>query len=613
MRIMCFIVLLAFCLAGCTVQNPEQTTAAATQPTEATQLQEEVLYMPDSKVEQISNGALRSYTVGECEEFGLLPLQDGFLLITIEKENGQLYTNLKKLEGQDLLPVHSARLEGAYYPSLWQIHEDGVLMAYYDLDSKMFEVFDGTFQPTKTIPLPEGGTDSVLLTRDFSKIYYCTDTAIRVLDVELGIDKPLRQGSEANRSLMGFAFEETALQIVQYGKLENESILLDAQTGETIYSTVKGWSRFYSGETSYFLHRVFRTDEYIFGTWESEPQQLILPSDCVINDVQADQGRVIVSFWNDKNVCLECYDLTTGQKTAQIELPETYFPGNIRFSEDGTSAWLVDNYSKSLLQWDMEGSAVSDGTSYIVKHYTQDWPDLDRLQQCQLRADSIGQAFGIDILLWDETQMLTNDSYGFITDYHPELYTDMLDQLESAIQKLPEGFLQQVSSWDNAHQLTIALVYDIVHQSGDGVVDAAGVQYWDDTRNYIVLEYSDVLETAFFRELYRVIDVAILNTTTVYDEWTQLNPGDFSYVYSYIVDSSVEDSEWMTGEDPAFLDVYSMSYPTDDRASVFANAFAPDNRFTTSILQSKLQAICKALRKTFELPETVQWEQYLVK
>ena len=215
------------------------------------------------------------------------------------------------------------------------------------------------------------------------------------------------------------------------------------------------------------------------------------------------------------------------------------------------------------------------------------------------------------ILVWSGIDDLENDWYTFQKDYHPLALQQAMDQLESAEAQLPEGFLAKLATWGTNRTLTIALVDRIVTTSEYGTPDAVGLQYWDSDSAYIILELDDNLPQSFFHEVFHVIDTAVVSRKNTYDDWANLNPEGADYFYSYTETGEDSDFLWTTGDDPAFLDLYSMTYPKEDRARIFEYAMMPYNSFETPILQKKLAVLCEGIRKAFRMEGDLPWEQYL--
>ena len=78
-----------------------------------------------------------------------------------------------------------------------------------------------------------------------------------------------------------------------------------------------------------------------------------------------------------------------------------------------------------------------------------------------------------------------------------------------------------------------------------------------------------------------------------------------------------EDLEaYLEGENPAFVNEISMSYPTEDRKQIFYYAMteAGAGKFQGEALQNKLIALCAGIREAFgwnSTQEAFPWEQYL--
>ena len=102
-----------------------------------------------------------------------------------------------------------------------------------------------------------------------------------------------------------------------------------------------------------------------------------------------------------------------------------------------------------------------------------------------------------------------------------------------------------------------------------------------------------------------------------YDTWDELNPWWFDYTYDY--EENLERTnvdECLEGDSRCFTDLVAMSYPTEDRSRLFANAMMDGNEemFASSAMQKKLRCICIAIREAYDYQEYTEiftWEQYL--
>ena len=112
-----------------------------------------------------------------------------------------------------------------------------------------------------------------------------------------------------------------------------------------------------------------------------------------------------------------------------------------------------------------------------------------------------------------------------------------------------------------------------------------------------------------------MVDAYVFAHTVIYDSWDALNPKDFTYTSNYAVPENMDDPMFY-GETRAFALPYGMTYAKEDRATLFTAAITADNEalFSSEIMQSKLETMCKAIRKSYSWEDqelTLPWEQYL--
>ena len=77
-------------------------------------------------------------------------------------------------------------------------------------------------------------------------------------------------------------------------------------------------------------------------------------------------------------------------------------------------------------------------------------------------------------------------------------------------------------------------------------------------------------------------------------------------------------SLWLEGENRAFIDTYSMSYPKEDRARImeYASMEGNDHYFESPMMQRKLEVLCRGIREAFGLEglqSPLPWERYLTR
>jgi hypothetical protein len=130
----------------------------------------------------------------------------------------------------------------------------------------------------------------------------------------------------------------------------------------------------------------------------------------------------------------------------------------------------------------------------------------------------------------------------------------------------------------------------------------------------MVIPCGDV-EQYFLWGLGWAVDSRVLGNSRDYDFWNDLNPDGFDYTYDYTLNSYRQDADTYAH---GFVNLDAMSFPSEDRASIFTAAIQPgnDQLFAGEILQKKLTLLCEAIREAYNLDNSVEifpWEQYLEK
>lgn len=234
------------------------------------------------------------------------------------------------------------------------------------------------------------------------------------------------------------------------------------------------------------------------------------------------------------------------------------------------------------------------------------------------RAKDLGDRYGLEICIGDQCE---TDYPSFTASQvtTPEDIADALDQLEDALAAYPEGFFQQLC-YDTIQQVEISLMTNLL--PGDGYQGSYnGFAFSRDDEYQIVVDIYTIAETTYFHEISHIID-SRLNWDTEFrpdalfseEHWKSLSPESFSYTFSY---DAVWPNIYGNGLDSYFIDGYSCTYPTEDRARVMETAMGDEGEWTFTeheALREKLSYYCDCIRDCFDTtgwPETTRWETYL--
>lgn len=612
MKRLLLLLVLVLLMTGCNTEQPPQTTAETqetTQDTQTTQpaVEDPGLYVPRSLEERLTDGAVKAYALEDGFSLGLVPMGEDLLLVSGRDSQ----TTLTVLTGANCAVAYKRTVNQIIRPDegSMRVHADGIV--YYDGVSNSIIKMSPALQQTQQLFLPQEILGTPIIGEDLTSVYYCTEDRIHVLNMDTGISRLLRQQECQRQTLDGVYFSDTVLQTTVTE--ENDSsytCFLSTQTGELLGMDAQLLNMEVC-QDRYFLSRMEGClEEYLFGTtqgqllaWQPEAHDYIwaVPE---LNGVVAMNGL-------EMGTAVAFYDLESGKRTAYTELPLVFGIYHVLADPTENCVWMIaydeDTQLDMLYRWEIGLSAVSDEGLYTGQRYTRNAPDTDGLAQLQELVQSLEKKHGVKIYIGED--VIQPQDYTLTTEFRPEAFRYGLEQMDKALSAYPEGLLKKAVRTTASRVLRISLVRDI----SDGMT---GVQYWLESDAYIALEIGDSLEQSLYHEVSHVLDNYIIAYSYAYDDWEELTPGRFDYDYNYQDYKTRQDSPYLEGEDRAFIDSYSMSYPKEDRARILEYAMMPGNAelFTSETMQRKLLQICQGIRESFEYEKyegTFLWEQYL--
>lgn len=318
-------------------------------------------------------------------------------------------------------------------------------------------------------------------------------------------------------------------------------------------------------------------------------------------------------------------------------LSSACFSGKVYFEGRGKTTWLRDaacfaavyesgeeSRETGILFWSpIENMSQEEEKNLELKRS----PSIPEGELAPLyeRAAAMGKRFGVEIQIGEWVD-LTPVEYTItpLTDYRT--LEDGLNILEKTMARYPEGFFQQLRYGD-VRGLKIALTGGLSSEQESGYpVKADGYVTEADGYLEMALSLEDVyyLPSVFTHETAHMIDRrltydAVYNVMSPFSEerWNQYNPEGFSYDNAYDGDRYLRNARW--GE--YFLNDYSLTYPTEDRAELMKDAMSLDPVWagaksvrTSPLLQEKFRYYCTCIRSAFDTegwPETTAWEEAL--
>ena len=577
-----------FLLAGCAAPS-EETTA----PSETTQA-------PGQALEAQTQGAVQVFPTGETGFCRLYPMGEDLLL--------QCGGSLSRRSG----PEFQEAAQGSTQVVL-RTDPDGAWV----LTGHTVSVLDNALQELQTIPLPETLSGIPGLSPDSRYLYYLDRGCLKVLDCSTGLSSLLRDHMNFyDGSVTALSQELLFLRLTREDGTA-QSLLLSALDGSTQYPDYApqdaAWSE---AGLQMVLTDLGSPLVVLLAPGGTAGQLPLAPREEVLCFLDR---FVITKTPTPTGTTLRLYSFASRMLRSEVELHGIDTLGNGCFTENGRLYLTARDEDSGLwwiLRWNYDAFPPESTDSCLVPYYTRQYPDQSGMQQCRETADRLENKFGISILLFDEAAQAAPWDYHFTAAYRVDETQWQLQGLEEALDTFPQGFLSKLTrGWDD---LTLCLVSAIEGTAGTGSLDTAeGLQFQSGSHFYLALAPSspESLRYTLFHECSHLIDTQVLTRCSVYDNWNDLNPQDFAYAMDYQVDLKAYGS-FLEGDDRAFIDSYSMTYPAEDRARIFECAANPGNEllFTSPILRAKLLRICTGIRQSFNLTQEdgpYVWEQYL--
>lgn len=553
-------------------------------------------------MERSADGALQIYQPEDPQTYGILPTDDGLLVFS-----GREQTTVTRYTGSPLTYAGSVTLAGQVSMA------EGFLsrVDFFFREGSTLVRMDHRLRETGRWELPEDLSGTAIPSADGSRIFYCTDTALRVLETETGINRVLREMAYGNQQVSQTAMDDT-LVLVTFVTAEGsqETLCIHTESGQ-LQAQLPGQMGLWDAEGRWYacISRG-HTQSLLFGEAFQDPQELLVPLAAQGSVFLPEENAAIVPAEGAEGFSLHRYDLNTGRRTASVELAGLPAPYGI--CGKGDTVWFLAGTEDPLLyRWDTPASPVEDPADHTQAYHTRDNPDVEGLVRCADYARQLSEKHGVEILIYEDAVAVQPSDRILTEEYRVPLLEDALTRLDENLSHYPEGFLRTLSGRFDG--LKICLVASVT--GGDPAEDphsSLGAGFRDGYTPYIVLSTGADTRQVLYHELCHLIDTVVLNESIAYDQWNKLNPAGFSYGNH----GQRGETLWLEGSSRCFIDTYSMGYPMEDRARIMEYAMIPGNEeyFRSLAMQSKLLALCQGIREAFRLeqwPEGFLWEQYL--
>lgn len=602
MKKMAILPVLALLLCGCMAGEQEADTSST---------QKTGLYVEDSVLEQLTGGVVKQFDMPWEGSFDIISMGQELLLL----DKGST-AQLAVLTGSTLEVAHRYEPDGQILSGkrVW-IEKDRI--AYWDESDGSVVFLNEAFRQTGRLKLPQDAQSAGYLSPDWKTVYYCTETHVLALDLTTGVARLVKEYSGSQMQIEGvFQYGEVLLCTAKDGGGKTRNCLINSRTGEilaegaflTAFADTKdGWVMAADRGS---IREILIGAEKIKALWPQENDGQLF--------VLLEENALICAVRLEDGCRLDHYDLNSGMRLYSIVLPGQ---GAVRsFCSDGSGLFFIaaDAQGKEMIcRWERSSSLTGDAGCYLEDYHTREDPDAQGLAALQDTIGMLEAKFGVDILVAEEVKNVLPAGYNVQTEYLIQAYEMHLPALEKALSNIPAGIWKQTTRIMGKEKLHIVLVRSIAGVPGyGGQPETACLQYWHNQEAYLMIALGEETQESVYHALFQAMQTRILSVSAVYYEWERLNPEGFVYDNDYIKNLQRQEENYLQKENRAFIDVFSMSFATEDRARMFAYACMPgkETYFEAPIMRKKLAMLCQGIREVFSWDagqETPIWEQYI--
>ena len=603
--------LAALMLCGCVAapQSPTETTSPPV--TEAAPAAPVGFYDPGSELEARTDGALTVYPLYRSDAYRIVTMDSGVLLFS-----GETRTTLTLLAGEDLYVKASANLDcflPAGDPSV-QVSEKGV--TYYDSNTRELVFLDASLKEGTRFSVPGDMAGTPALSANRKSLYYCTENALRVMELDTGLTSLIREISGSSHRISGLHCADmiVACQVTDaYG--EEQTVFVSSENGRTLWETFNSLSLATRGSRYFARNLDGIYPEYLTGA-VNDPVLLLDYNGFETNayPVLALDGALLLT--GVEQTTLEFLELSTGRRTSFLECPGILQPLCVTADAAGGSILMLcydESYEcNTICRWTLSRSTIADDRRHLTERPTKEHPDLAALEACETTAAELGQRHGVQIHVWQDALSEDSGTLSLEPEHQAQATAQWLEELDRLLSVYPSDLLGQLAGPSGA-PLQISLVRSF-HSQAPAEELCCLLHLDSEADPHLFIALDEDWQADFQHQLFHVIETHVLTTCSAYDSWNSLNPKSFRYTLDY--SAEISDALQPVLEEGSFINLYATSFPREDRAMTMLAALEPDNEacFQNPTMQSKLKLLCSGIRKAFgykKSPEVFLWEQYL--
>lgn len=531
----------------------------------------------------LSGSPAQSGTLGTREATGFRFLGNDLLVFS-----GSAHTGLTLLDVQTLTVKAEAELSQPISPENPAVTVTAGSITYVDEATQELVFLDALLTESRRISLPEGAGQAVL-SSDQQLLYYCTGDGVRVLDTATGTDRPVREMAYGHQVAIALHCDNAVLECrVTYKDGTVRTLFLSTENGRLLYESDQQISLWTDGSLYFAIHMDGMYRELLSGSDEFGPSLLVTETDPAAITPLPERKTVLLHMPSpDGSVVLDGYHLETGKRIIQISLPPNYRLIDIQPDPEADRLWLLcqdtDTGTDLLYTESLSGSDPKDPVYYFQSRRSREDPDPEGLAQCEALAKELSQKHGVQIHISTDVSEYSMGEYRILPEYQVPLIRQMLEELDAALSRYPEGFLQELASVTGSGSLNLCPVRSIYPEDSPGTA-LPNLLYRDAEQDvWLVFPLKSGFVRLVDRMLCDLIDSRVLGISDAYDSW---------------------DRRSTTGS--AHL----------ERVRILETAMQKDQaaHFSSGYMQSQLRQLCLGIREAFETAADADglfWEQHL--
>ena len=253
----------------------------------------------------------------------------------------------------------------------------------------------------------------------------------------------------------------------------------------------------------------------------------------------------------------------------------------------------------------------------------------DELLPLNDRVKAIEDKYNIKISIGEECSNILGGYAIRALTYYDDV-ANALNILDEELSKYPDGFIEQIR-YENLDTIHFYITSDLIGTSSGTLETAGGFQMEIGNEALIVVDfnYFDIAKSTIHHEFGHCIDDMLVYNGGIDEKiWDTYNPvsvtGGSVYTDTYDMFGNYGDEIYAYGtngedyENSYFVDTYSMTYPSEDRARIWENIMSDEGYVDwsrTPHLTAKLNYYAECIRQNFDSTgwNEVRWEKYMIK